>query len=359
MLISGLASVGIVTLLHTSVGAQEAPAADAPAEAPAEAPALSEAEEARRGRVYAKVGQTNITVGQVEDAINAQSPFLRARYRDPEKLQEFAANLVRFELLAQAAAAGDYAESEPVVRSTKQNSVQQLIRREFDERITPESIPAEDIEAYYLEHSAEFSRPEMLRASHILLASEEEATELLEQVREADARTFRQLARQHSIDTETKLRGGDLRYFAQDGRPSGGRDAAVDEHIVAAAFALENVGDVAPAPIAAGTNWSIVKLTGRRPAESRSVEDAGQGIRLRLWRQRRQTAIEDFVTGLREQANPVVDDERMRAIRLDPMDPAEGFPAHGRDEEEGSEGPTKAPPTPTAVEAPEEPAAGE
>ena len=360
VLVSMLASAGVVILMHASAGAQPAPEAQPGEEAE---PQLSEAEEARRGRVYAKVGDTNITVGEIEDAINAQSPFLRARYRDPSKLQEFAANMVRFELLAQAAASGEYGQNAAVVRSTKQNSVQQLIRREFDERITPESIPAADIEAYYAEHTAEFSRPEMLRASHILLASEEEATTLLEQVQGADARTFRQLARQHSIDTETKLRGGDLRYFAQDGRPSGGRDAAVDEHIVAAAFALEDVGDVVSAPVAAGTNWSIVKLTGRRPAESRSIEDAGQGIRLRLWRERRQGAIEDFVTGLRERANPEVQDERMRAIRLDPMDPTDGFPAHGREEEEG---PTKARPgasgaTPAAPagEAPEAPAAGE
>lgn len=358
LLISSLACAGIVTSIHTSAGAQPAPAdPDAGPE-----PELSEAEQARRERLYAKVGDTRITIGQVEDAINAQSPFLRARYRDPSKLQEFAANMVRFELLAQAAASGEYGQNPAVVRSTKQNSVQQLIRREFDERITPESLSAEDIEAYYAEHSSEFSRPEMIRASHILLASEEEATQLLEQVREADARTFRQLARQHSIDTETKLRGGDLRYFAQDGRPSGGRDAAVDEHIVTAAFALEDVGDVVSAPIAAGSNWSIVKLTGRRPAESRGIADAGQGIRLRLWRQRRQTAIEEFVTDLRTRANPVVQDDRMRAIRLDPMDPTDGFPAAHGGEEEGAEGPTKAPPTapPTAAgEAPEAPTVGE
>mgnify|MGYP006206019399 CR=1 FL=1 len=32
--------------------------------------------------MVAKVNDVTITVGDVEDAINAQSPFLRARYRE-------------------------------------------------------------------------------------------------------------------------------------------------------------------------------------------------------------------------------------------------------------------------------------
>jgi len=309
------------------------PTADpgAPGDRPAPAPReLTAEDEARRARVYARVGEATVTVGDIEDAIAAQSPFLRARYQDREKLQELAQSLVRFELLAREAARRDYDENAAVVRSRKQNAVQQLIRREFDDRITPESITDEQIQAYYEAHEDEFRRPEMVRVSHIQFLTREAALEVLEQARAADARTFRTLAREHSTDTETKLRGGDLRYFDREGRIQGARndDRRVASGLVEAAFALETLGEVTTEPVEVDGKWSIVKLTGRRAAEERSLEQAGQGIRIRLWRETRQEAIDDFVSDLRQAASPVVHDERMRNIRLAPIQAAAGLPRH-------------------------------
>jgi peptidyl-prolyl cis-trans isomerase C len=282
---------------------------------------------ARRAQVLVEAGDVKITVGEVEDAVNAQSPILRARYRDGDKLEEFVRNMVRFELLAQEAERRGFDEHEAVVRTTKQNAVQQLIRREFDERITPESVSDEQIREYYESHPKEFRRPEMVRASHILVSTEQEAKALLEKLKDGDARTFRQLAREHSKDTETKHRGGDLRYFTKDGRPPGSRDAPVDEALVEAAFKLREVGDISQAPVPVGEDFSILILTGRRAADAKSLEDATQSIRLRLWRQGRQEAVEQFVDGLRKKHKPEVHPDRMRPIQLDTA-PGAAMPTH-------------------------------
>lgn len=294
-----------------------------PAEAPPPAAARSEADEARRARVYATVGDVRITVGRIEDEIAQQSPFLRARYRDPAKLRELADSLVRFELLARQAERDGYGDNPIVVRSVKQSVVQHLIKTEFDERITRESITDAEVQAYYDAHLDEFGRPEMVRASHVLLATREEADALLAEARQADARQFRELARRSSIDTETKLRGGDLRYFTRNGLPAGARDddTPVDPAIVAAAFELGEVGDTVAAPVAVGEHWSLVKLTGRRAAEQRTIEQASEGIRLRLWRETRQRSIDEFVDRLRREHPPELHVERMRPIRLDTAAP--------------------------------------
>ncbi len=303
-----------------SVLAQEAEQSDADA-----------ANEARRARVYASVGDVNVTVGDIEDAINKQSPFLRGRYRDPVKMQELADSLVRLELLAAEAERREYGDNPIVDRSQKQNIVQQLIKRRFDDVMTRDSITDEEIQEHYNANQDQFSRPAMVRASHILFDTREEAMAMLSEIREADARTFRSLARRHSIDTETKLRGGDLRYFNEEGQPSGARedDPPVDAQIVAAAFALSEIGDVVTEPIAVGDNWSIVKLMGRREAEVRTIEQAGEGIRLRLWREKRQSAIEDFVAQLRQDHPPEIHQERMRPIRLDPVPAGTNLPTKG------------------------------
>lgn len=321
---------GLTALLSVVAFVAAAQTAEpAPQEAGESDPAA--ATEARRARVYARVGDATVTVGDIEDAINKQSPFLRARYRDRAKLRELADSLVRFELMAAAAEREGYGDHPAVVRAVQQDIVQELIRVEIDARITRESISDEDVRAYYESHREEFSRPEMVRASHILLDSREAAEALLPQAREADARTFRQLVRQHSIDTETKLRGGDLRYFDREGRAAGARedDPPVDPALVEAAFALTEVGAVSPEPVQVGEHWSIVKLTGRRPAEVRTLEQVADGIRLRLWRERRQQAVEELVRRLRQENPPEIHEERARAIRLDPLPAASSLPRPG------------------------------
>ncbi|MCB9631490.1 MAG: peptidyl-prolyl cis-trans isomerase [Sandaracinus sp.] len=314
---------------------------EAPTQAPATPAAVrSEADEARRARVYATIGDVRITVGRIEDEIAAMSPFLRARYRDAAKLRELADSLVRFELLAREAESAGYGDRPVVTRSVKQAIVQNLIKTEFDERITRESVTAEEVQAYYDAHAEEFGRPEMVRASHVLLATREEAQALLEEARAADARQFRELARRHSIDTETKLRGGDLRYFTRNGLPAGARedDTPVDPAIVEATFSLGDVGSVVTEPIAVGEHWSLVKLTGRRAAEQRTVEQASEGIRLRLWREKRQHAIDEFVDGLRRDHPPEIHADRMRPIRLDNPPPGAASLPNGHPQVGGSPG---------------------
>jgi peptidyl-prolyl cis-trans isomerase C len=291
-------------------------------------------DEARRAQVVARVGTVTITIGQIEDDIARQTPFMRARYRDRNELNELVATLVRFELLAREAERRGLGDDPEVREATAQAAVQQMIRRDFDERITVESIPQSDVQAYYDAHPDEFSRPEVRRVSHIVLESERQARELLAQARAADARGFRALAQERSIDPDTRQRGGDLRYFDDQGVSPNSADPAVAAPIVRAAFALQSVGDVAD-PVEVDGRWSIVKLTGIRPAEHRSIEAAGQGIRLRLWRQARQDALERFVEELRGRIPTEVHYERMAGIRFDPPDRLSEDP-HGEAEREQS-----------------------
>ncbi len=318
-----------------------------PVAPPTPAVELSPEDRARRAKVVAKVGDARITVGDVEDAVNQQSPFLRVRYRDPAKLREMVEGMVRFELLARAAERADVDEDPEVRRVAKQNAVQQLIRRDFDEQITPESIPAADVQAFYEAHPEEFSREELRRAAHIQVATRADAERLMARVREADARGFRDLAREHSLDPETRLRGGDLRYFDREGHSRTPSDPAIAEALATAAFALAETGDVSE-PVQVGERWSIVKLTGSRPAEHRSLAEASPSIRLRLWRERRQGGLEDLVTRLRREHGVEPSYDLLRMIRLDPPEREDG---DGHEGESGPETPTITPPAePPAAE---------
>jgi peptidyl-prolyl cis-trans isomerase C len=307
--------------------------AQAGEEAPAEDPeAEAVDDEARRARVLLRAGDRTLTVGEVEDAVNEQPPFIRWRYRNREALEAFVDTMIRVELLSREADRQGFGGRPEVRKAVDENAVQQLTRRDIDERFAPESLPLEDVEQYFTEHPEEFNRPEMRRAAHIAVASEAEARRVLEQARGSDARAFRALARDQSLDGETRLRGGDLRFFDAEGRGRNPADTPVAPELAAAAFALEASGDVVAEPVQVGERWSVLKLTGIRPAREQSLRRAEPAIRLRLSRQRRAEALQELVAELREQAGVETHPELLERIVLDP--PAET----------ASDEPTAAPP---------------
>ena len=348
----------IVLVLGTLAFAMPLDAQDAAGDTP-----RSEQEEARRARIYARIGDTTLSVGDIEDAIAEEAAFRRQELSNAARLRDYAEGLLRQRLYAREAERRGFGDNPVVSHAYKEALGQNLLRQEIDERITRESITDEEIAAFYEANRADFERAEMRRAAHILFDTEEAAQAVLEEARAADAREFRNLVRTHSLDTETKYRGGDLRFFFANGRtPSAERREAVHEEgegareddppvnaaLVEAAFALETLGDVS-APVAIDERFSLVKLTGLRPAERRTLEDAGESIRLRVWREKRREAIDTFIRSLRRDAEIEIDSTKLRLIHLDPAPEVPGFPGHGRAPEnvsamEASEAPSEEPP---------------
>jgi len=101
-----------------------------------------------------------------------------------------------------------------------------IIINKMKERIS-QDIEVTDVELvdYYNNHINQFY---VVKASHILLDTEEEAKEILERVKEGE--DFNALAREYSTDPSVKNNSGDLGYF---------RHGMMVEPFERAAFALE------------------------------------------------------------------------------------------------------------------------
>jgi len=283
------------------------------------------ADEARRAKVFATVGSETITVGELEDLINARSPYARKRFAEPEVLKQFADQQVRNELFYQGAEKLGYAKDPDVAKFVDQTVIQLFVRTDFEEAVTPDDVSEEDAAKYYEENAEEFRRPEMRRARHILVASMEEAEGILEQLGPSQDTTFRALAKEQSLDTETKLRGGDLLYFTEDGRLVGKPDgAAINATLAKAAFELDTTGERSKPLDLGDGKWSVLELTGIRPERIQTLEQASGGIRRKLWREEREGALNELLTDLRAELKPEVYPERMDAIVLEPAgDPIE------------------------------------
>jgi len=305
-----------------------APAAEPPAVregAPrAEAsPADAAAQAAHRAQVFARLGEVTLTLGEIEDDIQRRSPFARRQFEDRERLVAHARELFRAKLLAHAAGERGYGDKPSVRTLVDRHLVATVVRRQVDEQNSPTLITAEDARAYFDAHQELFVRAEQRRVSHILVESREQAAALLTQVRAGDLRVFRRLAQTESLDTETNQRGGDLGFFAADGRAAGSTDVAVNEAIAQLAFTLTREEPVAREPLelttTAGLRYSVVRLTGVREGASPSFEDVEASVRRRLAVERRDGAYRAYITRLREQHRVQMQPlEVLRAITLPP-----------------------------------------
>jgi peptidyl-prolyl cis-trans isomerase C len=286
------------------------------------------AEIKRRAQTTVTFKDGRITIGDIENELMRLTPLMRARNLEDEVIEDFMDDMLREELLAREAARRGIDKTDSVREAVKQKAVQSMLKAEFDDKQTPQSIPKADVEAYYKQHIDEYVQPALQRAGQIVVATEKEANDLLAQAKSADLRAFHQLARDKSIDEAGRARGGDLHYFDASGKVHDETAADVPLPLVKAAFALKSIGDIAPKPIKTELGYSVLKLTGARPAVSRKIADVEESIRVRLWRERRQQGIDALVGALREKYKPEIHAELVDAIVLDrpPELPTDSIP---------------------------------
>jgi len=264
----------------------------------------------KKGAVLAQIDGVSITVSDLEERINSQTPYVRARYTAVEQKKEFLENLVKFEVLAGEARRQGLDHDPEVVRAMKQVMIQKLLKQRFD-RLKAEDITDDEVKAYFDSHQDEFNRPPEVRVSMILVPDEDTARKVTAdpRCRGLENLGFRDLVTQYSIDTETKERGGDLRFFDE-------RNRELPAEIVSAAFKLANVGDVSE-PVKTKHGLAILKLTGQRRALTRQLAEVSQQIRAKLFRERRQKLMDDYERSLRQKSKVEVHEANLAEVRVD------------------------------------------
>lgn len=271
--------------------------------------------------VVATVGDTKITARELEQMVNEKHPFLRARYANRDKLKELLDETVRFETLAQEAERRGYDKDPDVVRAMKQQMIAKLMQKDFEAKQGPDSVSDADIARYYSAHAAEFNSPESVRASEIFTRDETKAKKASAEAKAhagpagADVRAFRDLVATYSEDEATKSQGGDL-GFVSHGMTN------LPKPVVDAAFALTSVGDVSK-PVSVNGGWAVLLLTRRRPGVARTLDDAKNDIRQRLFRDNHEKALVAFVNDLEKKAGVQTKEENLDKVHVAPSDRAQ------------------------------------
>jgi len=273
--------------------------------------------------VVATIGDEKITAEDLKKRLDETSPFLRARYTSLDRKKEFLDNIIRNELLAQEARRQNLDKSPAVQEQMKRAMVQELIRKQLDEKMAGADISNDDLKKFYDAHLDDFVKPERARIFHLFLpaaaadakARAKARTQAAALLKDIDARekkgevsAFQSVAMKESQDKLSAPMGGDLRFLSKDELSK-----SYSPELANAAFELKNPGEKA-GPVETPSGIEIVKLQIKTPPLNRTLDEAKDSIRGRMARERRSREYDEWIKKLHDQAKITVDEAELAKV---------------------------------------------
>ncbi len=215
-------------------------------------------------------------------------PMYRPRVKDSDDLDVLVRNILTGQLLeAEARKRGLLRNKEVAdkIRMEKENTLIQTFRQKGVSLDT--TVTEEDIQTYYQDHQDVYTTPEQVKVSEIQVNTEQEARDILKQLR-AGA-NFSKLAGDKSVRSWAAKKGGDLGYLTRRRYP------AISE----AAFELK-VGQLG-GPVKDGNKYSIIKVTDKKEATPKALQEVSQTIVPTIRRERQEKATEQWLQDMRQQ----------------------------------------------------------
>jgi hypothetical protein len=256
--------------------------------------------EGTAGEVVARVNDAVITRVDLDSELRRQGLSL-GRGPSGEKQREVLGEMIRTELLVQEARRRKLDQSADLLRWWRQQLVARVLRDEGAERAGGSHVIDGDLEQYFAAHQDDFSKPEEIRVSEILVREQGKARRAIKELSplpgaasSEPAERVRSVVEKYSEDAAGRTRGGDLGFFAR-------KSAPFPAAVVDAAFGLGPIGSVS-APIAVDGTYRVLVLTGRRPAVRHPLSEVRGQVRQRLIADRQNQAMARLVETLQREA---------------------------------------------------------
>lgn len=203
-----------------------------------------------QNRVLATVNGREITQRDLEAVLEEMGPQRAGQFQSKEGQRRLLEELISQELFYLDAVRNgleDDMEFRMEMKKVKEDLLKQYAIRKYLSNVR---VKDEEIVQYYNENKESFRTDESVRASHILVDSEEEAKELAAKL--SSGLSFEEAAREYS-KCPSGARGGDLGYFTR------GRMVPEFEE---AAFAMKE-GEISR-PVQTQFGYHIIKVTDRK-----------------------------------------------------------------------------------------------
>jgi peptidyl-prolyl cis-trans isomerase C len=257
--------------------------------------------EKKTGAVLAEVNGGSITTGDFERELKNLPEYLKAMADTPQGRKEMLDTMVIRELILQQASK-DGLDKGPEIEDKLQDLKKRLIVESFlKKKVESESkVSDEDLKKFYEQNKDKFKSGEQIKASHILVKTDKEAKEILAKIKGGG--NFEELAKKSSVDSSA-AKGGDLGWFGK-----GSMVPAFEK----AALALKEgqVSDV----VKSDFGFHIIKLTGKRAAGIRPLEEVKDQIKGAIMPTKQQEVFQKIKEELKKTAKITVKEDVLNGL---------------------------------------------
>ena len=233
--------------------------------------------------IYQKSQELGIEVDM--DKVDSQINQFKKKFDDEKKYQQ---------QLSQMGYTEDLLRSE-----IKQNmAIQKLIEEEIASKV---ALSDKELKKYYKSNTKEFATPAKVKARHILIKSQSDASESDQkeakdkieaaQKRLEDGEKFAKVAKDVSEGPSSK-KGGDLGFFSKGRMVKGFEDAA---------FGLEpgEVSDV----VKTRFGYHLIKVEDKKPASQKSFEEVKGNLKKKMKNERVKKEMDSYLKNLKKEAD--------------------------------------------------------
>lgn len=208
-------------------------------------------------------------------------------------------------------------ENDPEVQEQLDMAKQQIMRSVYVQRQVDKQITDSELRKAYDTLVAKVPDVEEVSASHILVADEAAARDLISQLN--GGADFAKLAAANSADTGNKDKGGELGWFSKQDMVPEFSDAA---------FKIEK-GQLGQEPVKTQFGWHVIKVTDKRSRPKPSFDEVKPMLQVEVRREKLEGMLEDWRKGATVETfdingNPVAKQETAPAV---PADATETAPA--------------------------------
>jgi len=250
-------------------------------------------------KVLVKVSNSVITVSDFNSRIEKLPPYYKNVVEKNKKryLEEMIAEKLFYEEALRKGLNNDKEVAEILQEAKKKIIITKLIKNEIEDKT---KVAEDQIRVFYEANKNKLKTPDMWRASHILLASEEDANSVLQALK--SGANFEDLAKERSKDA-TAERGGDIGYF---------RAGQLVPDFEKATIAL-NVGDMSGV-VHTKFGYHIIKLTDKKPSGTQTYEKARPLIENELKNKNKAEMFNEYIMVLKKKYGVEIDQDAFIAI---------------------------------------------
>jgi len=228
-----------------------------------------------------------ITKDDVEKELKALPSQIQNMFQGPEGAGKFVDELVKREMLYQEAkkkGLDNTPEYKKKVDDFKKITlIGSLLEKEVEEK---SKVTDNDIKTYYDAHKSELTMNNQIKASHILVKTEDEAKKISDQLKKGG--DFAKLAKEKSIDPGSAKNGGDLGFFSK------GQMVPEFEKI---AFNLK-VGQISE-PVKTQFGYHIIKVTGRKEGQIVELDKVKNLLTQRVTAEKQKEVFDSYMNSLK------------------------------------------------------------